>query len=87
MIGVENGEGVHFDACRQIEEVAKSAAGTKVKEQFWTKGVLGDRKQILQPIILRVGQFYENMYGLLPALSQGEIGFSSARVPATLQQR
>jgi len=35
-------------------------AGTKVKEQFFDDG-----KQELQPIVLRCGQFFQNVYGSL----------------------
>eukprot|EP00045_Choanoeca_perplexa_P000939 m.17012 g.17012 ORF g.17012 m.17012 type:complete len:312 (-) comp10633_c0_seq1:86-1021(-) len=51
-----------------IEQICEAKKGTPVKKQLHDTG-----KQTLQPIILRTGFFYQNFYGSVQAMADGQL--------------
>ena len=58
------GNSEHFEAFDAIEKACADRAGKNVAEQFWDDG-----KQKLQPIIMQLGQFYQNVYGVVDGIN------------------
>lgn len=68
MTHADEGKGLHLSGFKEIEDLCNQKRGEKVKEQFWDTG-----KQELQPIILRCGQFFQNIYGCVATINAGKL--------------